>query len=1230
MAEALIPSSFTADQRLALNTSHHAIVRAAAGSGKTRVLVERYVQLLVSGADIRQIVAITFTRKAAAEMIARIAHRLEEYLDRRDLSPDHRARLLHAQSRLSSARVSTIHAFCAQLLREYPVEAGVSPDFVEIGSGELQAMRERAIQHVLERRLADCEQQEQTRQLLLQMGQRAVQSFLDSMLKDSEQHATLQALYREHGDEELIERGMQWLSLVIADTVFAARPMFSLMLDFIQESQPKHAPKVSDARQTLDPWFRASTSDLAQMSADQCAELLDTIAKGLQPFLTKEGKLLKTMQKGEVDPPIDAAVLKNFWSTLSICQTALTNRDADLRMLEQVRILQSMAEEAMTEIQEEKDAISGLDFDDLQLKTLAVLEKPEVRRRIRRSIRYLMVDEFQDTNQLQYQITTAIVGDETQSKPIAAPGNGPNIFIVGDPKQSIYGFRKADVRVFSQAGRDILEANETENNPAHETNENKLGDVRLAVSFRMTADLVAVVNRLCRAFMNAKTEGYEVEFEEMMCGRRVDTMQPARVELIIGQRPASVKTVVDSTQELQSETSLIAARIRSIINHPDKWPVWDDKLQGFRPAAFSDIAILSRTSKKFTEISEELRRSAIPFHRHSGKGFYQTQEVLDVQSLLHFLHSPDDDLALGSVLRSPFFALNDLQLLILSSGRQQASMWSSLAATVQAMRAQEVSSDQMIIDAYERLRHILNKSRLQTVSETISLALSSCAWSATVDYSDRADQMRANMDKLLAAIRSTEERGFRSVYDIITELEQWQKAADNEAEASVLLDENAVNIMTIHAAKGLEFPIVIIVNCITENARSKSHIMSDQLGMCFRTTTDTTKKADGVLMHAARHAQAEKNDAEEKRVLYVALTRARDHLIMSGELKVTDAKGERSAQSARGFWPLIMQGINRPISLFENSCFSYNEVLKTLQPNGEKVLNEHPISIETTVEVKDDRAIVADNQEDQQVQQLLTQSVQSSMHSEVFSASQLMTYSKSPEEYFRTYILGLPASDDAGASTRTTIENEDRDSYIASEAGTIIHSVLARFSEWESASDAERQNQLQKVVDDEVRALSQVSVSVLRQRMMNELTALSQSSLLRRYSHSLMQAQCEHSLTIPLAEDFLHGIVDCILVADDGVVEIWDWKTNRLDRYDENAWFEVYRLQLRVYCYLVACSMKEVTRFRARLVFTRSTKDRVLELNRDEALAVEKEILELVRGIKFLMGDQSARTRVQD
>ncbi|MCS6807547.1 MAG: UvrD-helicase domain-containing protein [Bacteroidota bacterium] len=1296
---------YTREQQLAQSADRHLVVIAGAGAGKTSVLVQRFLHLLFDEriyADVRHITAITFTRKAAAEMHQRISQEIEQRLANPAYKHQWR-RIKAVRERFSSAHISTIHSFCARLLREFPIEAGINPNFIELEPYESQRLKERAIDATLEAWLETPAVEQATpdaltrstppqsmpnkrdtvRRLWLLFGKTNLMKMLSFLLESAERFHTIDMLYRENSIDTLLRTYEQHFVKEFFTTIYSYTSTLEQAISIINLKALKQSSQsqldylrtclISTQRQleniiSFDNRTCLDSSLLTWQHAEDIAQDVDH-ALSLDKLITKKGSLSKNtisirndkyfLDKERYDYLNNEA--EALFGKVKSMQKALPHHRYHRTMQEIAYALVEIARDAWAFFQAEKERLSALDFDDLELRADALLNNPEVCEKVRTTIRFLMIDEFQDTNELQYRIIKKIVpylsqlphGNDT-TLPILSPST--NLFIVGDPKQSIYRFRGADVRVFGKAQRDIEELNayllRTHHiqhtfatafgyiTPHPDKPEEAFGKISLQVTFRLLPEIAAFVNRVAGRQLSSDTSDFSVAYEDIICGV---CNAPIRgtITMLIAQSNAPEDAALHNTDEypiledpeqqidlsqeessdaeLPSEAQLLAEYIHAIVEGTSHEPVFVRSHDGApRRVTYSDIMILLRSRNHIDDLVAALRQYRIPFKVIGGRGFYEQQEILDMRSFLLFLQNSHNDIALAAVLRSPFFGVSDTELYAISRTEVSVSRSGGTSSFWEQFReyctAPHTNSTQKPSDsalyAYTTLNNLLPLAARLSLPSLLRTILEQTSWRAMAAAHERFEQIEANLEKLLTLARAYEQKGFRNLYDFTEELRTVAEYAPDEAEADISTETQGVQIMTIHAAKGLEAPVVALYDAsgTPRDFGRTPLIVNSALGISFkmpRICSDGTVETITTPLHTLVSIYEDLAiRAEARRLLYVALTRAKDHIIVSASIAKEASRSGMRQVDVRSFLGMILQSLDaQKLDLFHEPYLIHNLQERVAILSGSNTI---PHDIELSVPIyrareqfmlTDTRTSHSDSTSAHEGKYRLTQSspprligtLTADVEGDMYSASQLILFRRNSDDYERLYRLGLPPLDEHGLLNGSAFSTgDDGDITRGTTAGERIHALLQHLPVWMNSRGDIQSNAFDRVFERIVDSQPQIIPPELRIRLQREPLAVAATPLVQRYAQLLHQAQYEYPLLLPVGNDFLIGTVDVMFWASPTTLEIWDWKTHRVgSSRDMDFLLDEYHFQLEVYAYIASFLMPHDSTIITRLLFTR-------------------------------------------
>ncbi len=832
------------------------VVTAGAGTGKTRTLVARYLSLLAEGLPLRSIVAITFTKKAAREMRNRVREEVRKYLEQTDLSSEERVRWRALYAALDAARIGTIHSLCAEILRAHPAEARVDPRFDVLDEGQVNILRSRAVDEALAWATDD---QEAVRLFAL-LGERDLRSTLDALIKQRLDAQDAFDDLPDDGSTELAEVLLAHWQRTLADrqqqtlTVLLERPEW---VDAVAMLQDNAAIEPDDRMELQRKDALAAIQDAVGPLADRLASLarLDGIN------LSGGRKAAWPGGKDQLKAVKDALrTLRDLWRSQSdLLELSLTELDETLaQSLPALRGTFAFACQRYDALKRERNA---LDFDDLEHGALALLrENDSVRERWQRDVRAVLVDEFQDTNGRQRDLVTLLNGNEGK------------LFIVGDAKQSIYRFRGADVTVF----RTERERIEREGGAAF----------LLETSYRAHRDLVQGLNDLLRPVLGEADDPnrpWAEPFAPLFHHREEPglgfSLPHIELHLTVGSKGGGA---------LDRAADALAARIVDLVEGSVQ--VVEDGQT--RPLDYGDVAILCRASTSFNAYEDALERAGVPFLTVAGRGFYGRPEIRDLLNALQALADPTDDLALVGLLRSPAFALSDAALFRLCQERDQAEeavlLWDVLQKAGSELSGENGQRAERAIRIITDLHDQVGRT---SVADLLKALLDATDYRAGLIRAGQARGTR-NVAKLLADAHAS---GIVGVGEFLEYVNGLRDSGTREGEARATA-EGAVQIMSVHAAKGLEFPIVVIGDVTYRGRERRDPLIDPKLGVLLP-LKDEDDSLPGIY-RLGKLRDNDQEDAESDRLLYVAATRAREKLIFSGCIKL---KRDGTLGSSRGW-----------------------------------------------------------------------------------------------------------------------------------------------------------------------------------------------------------------------------------------------------------------------------------------------------------------------------------------
>ena len=838
------------------------VVEAAAGTGKTTELVNRIVRILASGrAEVRGIVAVTFTEKAAGELKLRLREALD--LARSDALPGEAELLNQALQSLEEAHVSTIHGFCAELLRERPVEARVDPLFTVLTESQAQRFFDQAFGSWIQAQLQD--PREGVRRALrrsiwqgfgniaredtpIERLRRAAWDL--AQWRDFDGAWTRPAFDRIGGIDRLIAQLHQFAALTES-------PSYAKDTLYLDTAPARHLA----AEIAMQRSFRESRVPGAQAEEEADydgweARLVDLSRdRNFSRLRHGRGPGYKTgVPRQRVIDAYDA--LKPALDGFRM------HADADL-----AAALQQELSGAIDKYEELKTRSGALDFLDLLLKARALVRgNSDVRRGFHARFTHMFVDEFQDTDPLQAEILLLLASSEPEQDDwrsvVPVPGR---LFIVGDPKQSIYRFRRADVGIYRDVCERLVKAGAL--------------PVKLTTSFRSVPQIQACVNAAFAPLMTGDAVTLQADYVPLSPHRADIAGQPAVVALPVPE-PYGVRNL-SAVKIEQSIPDAIGAFIDWVITDSG-WKVSGRAAASgaaTSPVQARDICILFRRFLSFGEDITQPYVRALEARgvRHvlvGGKSFHDREEVETLRAALSAIEWPDDELAVFAALRGALFALGDEELL---EWKQRFRVFHPFRIPVVEAQAAGLRHLAPIVESLRVLQRLHRRRNYRPVAETIQDLLEATRAHVGIVLRSAGEQALANVLHVADLAREYEAGGGLSFRGFVDELRDASESA--QAGEAPILEEGSdgVRLMTVHKAKGLEFPIVVLADLTCKLARAEAGRWLDPGHNVCALKLGGWAPID-LLLHDAEESSRDRAEAE--RLTYVAATRARDILVV--------------------------------------------------------------------------------------------------------------------------------------------------------------------------------------------------------------------------------------------------------------------------------------------------------------------------------------------------------------
>ena len=851
------------------------LVSASAGSGKTTVLVERLMQEILTGTGVNELLVVTFTKAAAQEMKAKIKSALEQRLNKHEkLKIDLRGQL----NLIDAANISTIDAFCLDVIHSFYYVIDLDPSF-SVLTDETQAtlMRERALQEI------EGEFLENDDQAFIAFyenfaGDRSAESARDLLL-DLYNYAMAKPDYRdwlkslptqyEIGDDVTHSKLWQKSIKPYILTTFSDLKEKLEQLLATAAMETKELAKVKDSFQLFDKCLQNYLASIeSDENYDKQRELLRSCLFTSFRKSSKWDEDLLDFYEECVELKKDASEqvftsFTSFYATDEKEQIALLNKG------HQIMTAIVKAELALIErFDQLKRAENLVDYSDMEQFAYQILSQDTSNSQMARSFyqtkfKEILVDEYQDINPLQERILQLIKKDGQN-----------NLFMVGDVKQSIYGFRQAEPSLFLHKYQEAAK------------DENKQDErILLSANFRSTKPVIKLVNQVFDHVLTTDFGGidYQKEGQLVLGANYYPEKLPQASELIYSEKDGQ-----DGSTNTEDEDEIDSAEIAMVINRIKQFKnenlqVYDTQTKEKRNFKYSDIAILTRSRSDNLAIMQEFAKNDIPLLVTDAKNYFQTLELTIVLNYLRIIDNPDQDIPLVAVLRSPLFNFTETDLAKIRVHSKNTGFYDALTSYV-AVNDELSQKTKIFLNQLEELRHFAANHR---ISELIWSIYERTNLLEIMTALPNGKQRRVNLEALYERASSYESAGFKGLYQFINFIERMRRSQKDLAQPLVTKEAgDSVRLMTVHGSKGLEFPIVFYIGLQhryqMRDLSGNYIINANNLGLTIR---QEHYRADTLLKSYDNIAQKQQLLEEEARILYVGMTRARQKLILITEVK---------------------------------------------------------------------------------------------------------------------------------------------------------------------------------------------------------------------------------------------------------------------------------------------------------------------------------------------------------
>ncbi len=1053
------------------------------------------------------------------------------------------------KQQLEYAPISTIHSLCGRILRENPVEAVLDPNFSILDEVQSDLLLKEAVQSVLQKAVkADAEWLDR---LAYAYGKKSLSGSFVALYKKCElplamgqlDLASLLAPYRQNLERE--------------------GAMKEELKNVCQELLSFHAGTAKKTGHSL--------------AVEKIRENWLEIVEAINCYGSGGEEHVKAARR--VETYLGCLQTRSKDKDIVICLRSLLDELRQLVLTHKALELLPALHQYLTEIHEtigkRKNSLHALTYNDLEQRTWKLLcDNAEVCRKYQSRIHQIMVDEFQDTNDLQRQIVYLLCSGDAEVL------QGEKLFVVGDPKQSIYRFRGADVSVFDRVARDVVAAG------------GELLD--LDTNFRSVDGLLEVFNDLFTELMGTADD--LIQFKHLQAHRRCSENLPC-VEL----RVIDKEALNPENEGLEKQAEGLAQRIRSMVDSQEVI-IREGTKSG--PVSYCDIAILFAASTNMSVYEAALQRNHIPYYILGGRGFYQSQEICDMLNLLRVVDNCYNETALTGVLRSPFFMLSDETLVCLKI--QDKTIWQGLQNAAVNIEL-TVEEREAAVRAYRIIGKLRRLCGFVKVADLLKIALDETQYAELALTEFMGLQVYANIYKLIDIAEAFHSEDFAALNDFLQYIETLAgQQAEESAEQIESETGDTVKLMTVHKAKGLQFPVVFLPDMQRRfHEDAAPAICGSSGGIGIKVPDELGNLVETRFYQETAARERKLAFLEMKRLLYVAFTRAQDYLVLYAMMEKNKTPVDKDFLELNSFFKWLGK-----IYGFED-----NETLPDSLPAGlGKIIvsREQPDRIVPSaagagVVCSLQQIIEPDPDEISAITAVLAPVREQHPDAvRTYSASSLLLHRRCPRAFFYRYVAGMPEVDvrladlPAGGGAPAQL------------VGLAVH----RFYETMRPED-DAAEKLLSAVQETVPAewVAEVVKAAEPLALQHQ-----DSAFFRGITERIWRREWRFNYYMQAADGMLPnrfsftGSVDCLLSYPDGSLGIVDYKTDQVDFGDLAAKVESYRWQLGLYTLAAGAAYGRPVKD-AQIYFVRLDKTAMVSVGEKELAAIQQEMTEVCRYI---------------
>ena len=1150
---------WTKEQLLAIQEKdNNILVSAAAGSGKTAVLVERIIRKLINEKiDIDKLLVVTFTNAAASQIKEKI---IEAIYKKLETDPEN-SHLQKQISLMSRASISTIHSFCLEIIRNHFYEIGISPNFRIGDTSEIELIKQETIDDLFEEKYEE---------------------------KDDEFNKLIECFTSYHGDDDLkelvfrIDRFIkstpfpeEWLinavnsfnidkksvldfshclwGKILLDTLKQEAESYSIELKSIEkklyeEGLTKFAQTISDDIRIISEFISIQNWEDAHIKANAISFLNWPIDKKTISNLKEEAKAKRSKIKDDFLKSID--YIKMYSS-----EEAIDDIKYMQGILDALKNLVLSFEEKFQESKLKKNVIDFNDIEHFALKLLIKKDssmqyvETDVAKEYKEKYVEIAIDEYQDSNLIQDYILRTI-------------SKNNNIFMVGDVKQSIYKFRQAMPKLF-------IDKFENYNFKEEAKEQSKGIKIVLSKNFRSREEVLKTANQVFQAIMSKQIGDVDYSNQDYLNAGAVfekpknDINYAGKPELHIIDIKTDDVEIEDLPDNISLEAEYVAKRINELIN--SNYQVFDKS--GYRKATYKDFVILLRTTNNVAQIFEkELMLRDIPVYSDMSSEYIKSTEIETILSLLKIIDNPNQDIALVTILRSPIYHFDDNELINIRLADRNGTFYEALQKARDEIKGSLKDKIDSFLNQIELFRE---KQEYMPLNEFIWYIYEETGYSSYIMLTPNGALKMANLKMLFQRAKDYESASFKGLYNFVNYIERMKKSNQDFGAAKIIGEsENVVRIMSIHKSKGLEFPIVFI--CGTGkgfNFRDLNErvLLHNDIGFGPKYINYSRQiEYDTLAKEAVKQVSRREEVSEEMRILYVALTRAKEKVIIVGNQKDAYKKINEKEEL------LCDYNENKLPAQIVNSYKTYLDWLELVyiktKNEGDEAFSIHihnPKDVEN--EIKQD--------EEKKVSVAISKELKNEIKKQIewkYAKKELATIASKSS----VTELESKKSDEQVRSIKCEIEIpeflKDEKKITNAQKGTIMHLVLQKLDLKREYTNEELQDFVQYLVKEGLLTEQESKLVNLA-----KIEGFLNSNLAKDIRHAKrIYQEKPFYMYIPAREiydvDFdekivVQGIIDLYYINDEGKIVLVDYKTDFVEDGKEEELINKYKTQIKTY-----------------------------------------------------------------